>query len=73
MSKPQSDHPFRVVTPKQYSDGYIELNGIVAERRSFSKIKTLDDGNYLVKEPSYVDLDDEQRLRAKQLIEERFK
>lgn len=42
----------RIVTPKQYADGYYEKRGMLAYHRKWILIRKLDDGNYLVVSPS---------------------
>lgn len=44
------EHRYRVVTPEQFSDGYLEKIGMIAHKRTFEKVRLLDDGNILVKE-----------------------
>lgn len=44
----------RVVTPEQYSQGYLELQGMIARERRYSLIRKLEDGNLLVREPQAV-------------------
>ncbi len=41
----------RIVTPEQLAEGYVVLNGLLAERHRWSVIRRLDDGNYLVHDP----------------------
>lgn len=49
-----SKEPYLVVTPEQYGDGYIEYLGAQipnTRRHTFSTIRQLPDGNYLVRNP----------------------
>lgn len=42
----------RIVTPEQYSAGYLDLFGPVAFHRRWSLVRRLDDGNYVVVDPA---------------------
>lgn len=44
-------HQTRVVTPEQFAQGYVEMIGDRLIDQRFTKIRTLLDGNILVKEP----------------------
>jgi hypothetical protein len=45
------EHKTRIVTPEQYREGYVEKIGDRLLDQRFKKIRTLPDGNILVKEP----------------------
>ena len=42
----------RVITPQQLADGYYKRVGVFVRQMRFSLIRRLDDGNYLVWEPT---------------------
>lgn len=44
----------RVITPEQLHEGYVRMRGIgdPGDRYSYAVIRRLDDGNYLVRDPT---------------------
>ena len=45
------ERTLRIVTPRQFKDGYYLLEGVVAHRKSWKLVGQLEDGNYVVEEP----------------------
>jgi hypothetical protein len=42
---------YRIVTPRQYKDGYIEMRGVTPIHHDFILIRKIDDDHYVVREP----------------------
>lgn len=46
-----SDAKFKLVTPQQYKEGYLVLEGMVATRRNYTALRQDENGNYVVLAP----------------------
>jgi hypothetical protein len=45
----QKSYQELVVSPQQYSEGYLEREGVVIRKRQYELVRKLADGNYLVR------------------------
>lgn len=45
---------YRVVTPEQLQEGWLEKEGMIVRERKFTVIEMRDDGNYIVYNPEWL-------------------
>lgn len=48
----RTETKYLIVTPGQFSDGYLEKTGFVAFHRSYQLVRRQSDGNFLVVDPT---------------------
>lgn len=56
--------PWKVVTPREYRDGWYELNGMTATRRDYIMLGRTPDGDYVVRNPELQMLEEEKPIRG---------
>jgi len=52
--------PWRIVTPKQANEGWAEIKDGVVTHRDFVVLKKLEDGNFVVRNPELILLEEDQ-------------